>query len=337
MDKIAISIIIAAYNCAQYLGRCVSSVSQQKIQGKIEVIIVDDASTDSTQKAIQLARNAYEREDFIISTYRLNKNCGPNVARNIAISKARGEFILPVDADDFLFPHALEQLFDIAKKHNTDATIGGVCVLNGKSLREEARLSTTHDYYNISIIDHQNLYIYALSYHYSMLVKTEIIKRNKIHYHEKLIASGDGYYLFSLFFHLNNVSIINKAVYGRTINANSICTKKRSYDWYRCDIFAYHYLYEKALSLGKKHVADIRFSYWLSDFFMAGISTVKKDLCDSDIYKVIEELHIMFEKFDIYQDITQYLTTRLSPAHDLFLRNLAKNPEKSHYIFSTCI
>ncbi|MDR2160752.1 MAG: glycosyltransferase family 2 protein [Desulfovibrio sp.] len=334
---IKISIIISAYNCADYIERCIASVSQQNIHGVIETIIVDDASSDATVQILQQLKKKYENDHLIFVLHRLQKNSGPNIARNIAISKARGEYLIPLDADDFLFPEALKKLLAVAEKYGSDTAIGGVSVLDGETLHEVARLAAAENFFDINIHDHNDLYIFALSYHYSMLVKMSIIRKNKIRYNESLLASGDGYYLFSLFFHLNKVSIIKDIIYGRTINIGSICNKKRSYRWYESDISVYCYLYEKSFSANKRYIADIRFSYWLKDFFIKDISIIKKDFNNTDIYNIVQLLHNMSVKYDIFPEILVYLVDKsplqLTPQHTLFLKSLTEDPVKALYIF----
>lgn len=102
-----VTVIIPAYNMEQYLEECVTSVLESTYS-PLEVIINDDGSTDST---LALARKLAEGSDAI--TVISQSNSGLSCARNNAISKAHGEYILPVDADDKISPtyieHAVEQ------------------------------------------------------------------------------------------------------------------------------------------------------------------------------------------------------------------------------------
>lgn len=95
-----VSVITPTYNCAQFLERAMQSVFAQTYVD-YEIIVVDDGSTDETQDLI--ARWDGEMH------YVYQSNHGLSSARNLGVSKASGEFIAYLDADDMWYPHKLEQ------------------------------------------------------------------------------------------------------------------------------------------------------------------------------------------------------------------------------------
>ena len=100
-----VSIIIPCFNHGAYLDECLDSVAAQSYPN-IEVIIVDDASTDPlTLDALELV----DRERRV-TVLRLDRNRGPGAARNVALGAIRGRFVLPLDADNMLLPDAVESL-----------------------------------------------------------------------------------------------------------------------------------------------------------------------------------------------------------------------------------
>lgn len=91
-----VSVIISAYNYDTYLERAIRSTLHQSLaREKYEIIVVDDASTDSTKEILENYKND------IISIH-LPKNVGLAEARNIGVKKATGQFILFLDADDYI-------------------------------------------------------------------------------------------------------------------------------------------------------------------------------------------------------------------------------------------
>lgn len=96
------SFITPTYNCGRFIHRCYWSLCQQTVQDW-EWVVVDDASTDGTGTLIQ------QLNDPRIVYQRLNKTEGPGVARNHAMSKAQGSWLVIQDMDDFSFPRRLEQ------------------------------------------------------------------------------------------------------------------------------------------------------------------------------------------------------------------------------------
>ena len=98
-----VSVVIPAFNAERHFPQAIESVLAQTYRN-IEVIIVGDGSTDETP---QLAR-AYARRDSRIRVFRQD-NAGVGAARNRGMAEARGEFIAPLDADDFWNPEKLEK------------------------------------------------------------------------------------------------------------------------------------------------------------------------------------------------------------------------------------
>jgi glycosyltransferase involved in cell wall biosynthesis len=103
MDKALVSVIVPAFNASGSIRQTLNSVLAQTYR-KIEVIVVDDCSSDGTSAIV---------EEFVTRDARFQlvrqSNAGVGAARNTAIRKARGKYIAPLDADDFWFPEKLEK------------------------------------------------------------------------------------------------------------------------------------------------------------------------------------------------------------------------------------
>ncbi|MCH7412908.1 glycosyltransferase [Belliella sp. R4-6] len=91
-----VSVIIPCFNHQDYIQETVSSVLQSSYP-KVEIIIVNDGSTDKSGEVIRSLENEYEN---ILGIEQ--KNAGPSAARNAGISKAKGTIILPLDGDDLI-------------------------------------------------------------------------------------------------------------------------------------------------------------------------------------------------------------------------------------------
>ena len=111
----AVTIIVAAYDCEDYIGECLESLKGQTWED-FEVIVVDDASTDATAAA---ARTCVA-DDARFSVLERAVNGGPGAARNAALDRARGEYVMYVDADDMLESDGLRKLIDQARRQNLD-------------------------------------------------------------------------------------------------------------------------------------------------------------------------------------------------------------------------
>ena len=98
-----ISVIIPAYNAASLIERTLRSVLAQTYQN-LEVLVVDDGSTDQTSAVVAAIAHQDPRVKLLHQA-----NAGVAAARNLAIAQAQGEFIAPMDADDLWYPENLEK------------------------------------------------------------------------------------------------------------------------------------------------------------------------------------------------------------------------------------
>lgn len=104
------SIIIPVYNTEKYLKKCLDSVINQKFDN-YEIIIVNDGSTDNSQTII----NNYKNKSNKIRVFK-NKNGGLSFARNFGVTKAKGDYILFLDSDDYIELDLLNILNDNIKE-----------------------------------------------------------------------------------------------------------------------------------------------------------------------------------------------------------------------------
>jgi len=110
-SDIDVSVIVPVYNASALVGRCLDSVFGQEGSCSIEVILVDDGSTDNSVEII----NARPEQDRI-RLFR-QANSGPSAARNRGIAEARGRYIAFIDADDYWLPGFLNVTTHFLKKH----------------------------------------------------------------------------------------------------------------------------------------------------------------------------------------------------------------------------
>lgn len=116
MEKI--SVIIPVYNDEKYLAQCLDSVLRQTYSN-IEIILVDDGSTDSTPELCEKYREKYANIRILHK-----KNGGVGSSRNAGLEMATGEYILFVDHDDLLSETHIEELYKLLKKNDADIAVG---------------------------------------------------------------------------------------------------------------------------------------------------------------------------------------------------------------------
>jgi glycosyltransferase involved in cell wall biosynthesis len=113
-----VSIVIPCFNHGIYVQEALDSIAQDKIVYPVEVIIVDDGSTDpSTIEKLQALKAAGYQVIF-------QQNGGPGVARNTGISHAKGTYILPLDADNMIHPDYINKAVPILAEKDIDIVYG---------------------------------------------------------------------------------------------------------------------------------------------------------------------------------------------------------------------
>jgi glycosyltransferase involved in cell wall biosynthesis len=125
-----ISVVVAIHNKERYLAQCLASVLSQN-GVKLEVICIDDASTDSSLEVV-----AQFEKDGRVRLLRNSTNTGPGPSRNMGIQTARGRYLQFTDADDLLLPNALARLFSAAIRTDAEVVQGRIQRLRGGKVVE---------------------------------------------------------------------------------------------------------------------------------------------------------------------------------------------------------
>ena len=118
-SNLLVSIIIPAYNTSEYIGGMLQCVCQQTYKN-IEVIVVDDGSTDNTREVV---KKVMKKNDFI-RLIELSHG-GVSAARNTGIEQARGEKIFFWDSDDSMEPETITDCLEFAERHDVKAVLYG--------------------------------------------------------------------------------------------------------------------------------------------------------------------------------------------------------------------
>ena len=127
-----VSVIVSVYNTESLLEACMKSLICQTLQD-IEIICIDDGSTDATQDILM----RYQESDRRVKVICNDGNMGQAVSRNIGLSVAQGEYIQFVDSDDYIESNALEKLYVLSESYGAE-----MCYL-GMNLHPEEGMDHT--------------------------------------------------------------------------------------------------------------------------------------------------------------------------------------------------
>lgn len=144
MEKI--SILIPTYNVEKYIEETMESVINQSYSN-LEIIIVDDCSTDKTFNLLK----KYEAQDNRIKLFRNSKNRKICYTLNKALKNSTGSFIVRVDGDDICDLDRIEKLYNFIKKNKCDLTGTGITTINEKGI-ETGKTRTISNFSLLKII-----------------------------------------------------------------------------------------------------------------------------------------------------------------------------------------
>ncbi len=235
-----ISIIIPCFNVSQYLDRCLSSVTEQTIGiSSLEIILIDDASTDDTWEKIRKWEERFP--DHMIAVH-CDVNGGLGKARNIGLSYATAQWICFLDSDDWIEYDYCESLLSIGEKEGCDL----VCCRFRRDFSAELTMFedvSTGKEDRIILLDSEEKRKEAAilasipMYAPMKLIRRELLAENELYFPERL-AYEDNLWASLLPYYVRKAYILEKAMYHYYVNENSLVLKKDAD--YHVDLLTVH-------------------------------------------------------------------------------------------------
>ncbi|WP_292956550.1 MULTISPECIES: glycosyltransferase [unclassified Neptuniibacter] len=204
-----VTIVVPVYNAEIYLKNCINSILSQTYT-ELELIIINDGSTDHSLDIIQTYSDP--RITAISS-----KNQGVSAARNIGIEHATGEFLLFLDADDYLESEAIQKLMLAQKKVNSDLT---VCAFN--NFGHNAKKKPTVIFENNTLLGAQEITHYVKNYlnkpnrhslfvySWGRLFRNSIIQKNSCFFDTTLSSYEDVKFNFQTLHHIESIYYLSE-------------------------------------------------------------------------------------------------------------------------------
>ena len=221
-----LSVIVPVYNTAPWLDRCLTSIRNQTLQD-LEIIVVDDGSTDESWKIIQ---SHAAQDKRIVALHQ--PNAGASEARNAGIRLATGEFIGFVDSDDSIEPEAYATMLKEAHAYQSDVVVcgqkrlspEGTCLVINEvpSCRMNFESTDYFDYLETVFFKHHQLGLVNKLFRLSLInsLHLELLPIERV-------ASEDGCFLLSLLPHAKRLSTVQDVHYLVTVRPGSITNQFR--------------------------------------------------------------------------------------------------------------
>ena len=236
MDRdIKLTIIIPVYNLEDYIMRCLDSIVNQ-IEEKVEVIIINDGSTDKTAEIC----NKYAKKYKYIK-YFYQKNAGVSSARNSGIEQACGEYIWFVDGDDWILEKSIKRILkEIEENNDIEIFLGDFIKNYNKKTNKKCNVKKEKLKRHNNCIKYPQNYINLFKYNlcnlslWCNIIKKDIFSLNNIKFDVSVKHTEDLDCMLELLLSVSKVKLLINPIYvyrqGRENSATTNYTAKRVND-----------------------------------------------------------------------------------------------------------
>lgn len=228
MRDILVSIIIPVYNVEKYLEDCLESAVKQTFNS-IEIIAVNDGSTDSSLKILERYAQQYDNIRIINQ-----QNMGQSGARNTGLKSAKGKYVYFLDSDDYIDLNMIEECFELAEKQSLDIINFDAQVFYEKGFESDFKPN-----YNRSNVLKSDIYTGEKFYQYIIsknayrspvwlsFYRREFLQKSNLTFYEGITHEDE---LFSVksFLLANRVIYHPRAYFHRRLRKGSIMTQGKS-------------------------------------------------------------------------------------------------------------
>lgn len=216
-DNPLVSIIVPAYNVNNYIKKCISSILLQRY-GNIELIVVNDGSTDDSENTITSTIKNDNRTKLINI-----KNSGVSFARNIGIKESRGDYVIFVDGDDYISPDYVDYMLGLIGETKAQFAFSKNCFVdkNEKQIELDPIREVSSEEATTLLLS-PNVTVGCWNKIYSR----ELLVNNNIYFEENLFYGEGLKFIIEVSQSTNKIVIGNKKIYHYRKNNTSSATSE---------------------------------------------------------------------------------------------------------------
>ncbi len=271
-----VSVVVPAYNAAEYIDRCLDSIRRQTYSN-LEIIVVDDGSADDTLDRIR----EHAREDSRI-TVLTQENRYAGVARNEGFSHASGEYVAFLDADDFFDSAMIESMVKRASDTKADVVVCRSNFYDNVTERVEpidfSLLYIEEGSVYSGVALQEVMFRFCVGWPWDKLYRSEFVRKHDLRFQD-LRTSNDAYFVFMSLILAERIAFVGDAlVMHRTNNADSL-ERTRSRSWENAG--------KAALAIGRGlrdkglyETFERSYVNWFLDFSLWNLDTLDGDARD---------------------------------------------------------
>ena len=327
MSEAKVSLIIPIYNVEKYLRECLDSVVNQTLKD-IEIILIDDGSTDSS---LSICKEYAKNDDRIkILT---QKNQGAAIARNKGIELAKGDYISIIDSDDYFDLKMLEKLYNKAINNNLDITICYSQEINDSDKKiSNLDYSINKEYLpSKEIFNYKDftkfIFNFCIGWSWDKLYKREFVIENNLKF-QNLRSTNDLFFVFLSLVLADRISILDDILITHRYNRKNQLSETREQAPF-CFIEAIYALQKELENKNIYLEVEQSFINFVVDFSAWHVESIKKASAKNVIRKLKNETFIKLKIFDkpeayFYNQSTRDFLLKLSPERYFYKNFLEK-------------
>jgi len=301
-----ISIILPVYNVEKHIHKALNSIIRQTIgSDNLQVIMVDDLSTDNSGKIIDEYAEKYEN----FTSIHLNDNSGAaGKPRNLGMEIATADYIMFLDPDDYFSDDACEILYNKISTENVDIVFGNYSNFYKNNILRVKTPFGSVDEVKVKNIHEEARLLNIPPSIWTKIFKSSFLKDNGMRFHEKIPGQDLVFVVDSLLkangiIFLNNVIACNRNL--RDGYDDKSITYSNSKNYVIGLIQAYNYLYEIFKTTKNEKYIPIAFNshipFWMHRFLLSNLETYEKReviLCASPLFKKLSASGLTIKQKD---------------------------------------
>lgn len=272
MKKYKLSVVVAVYNLEKYLPRCLEALVNQTLK-EIEILCVDDGSTDSAPKIIDEYANKYP--DRVKAFHK--KNGGEFTTRNYGLEKASGEYVTFIDTDDYVEKNWAEELYNVAKSNDADMA---VCAFDRIDLATNKVIATNMNRYNKSVKEvnpYDDFVVFINPAPWNKIYKLDKVKELRF---LQFRGFNDMLFLLSSYTKINKIAFVPKVLYHYYLRYDSQIHNVNEQD---VENFKKYFLMVKDLYIKENKYEEMRYIIDLMAFVHLGVSVMYRVSYDKNV------------------------------------------------------
>ena len=251
MEKL-ITVVVPIYNSEDYLKQCIDSILKQTYSN-IELICVDDGSED---KSIEIITEYIQQDKRVRLLKQEHKGAG--AARNMGMDRAKGEYIIFLDSDDFFDSSMFKKMYDRAEETNADIVMCGCKTYDAQSetycdlsVGLKVQFLPKKEPFSVHDIT-EHIYQVASGWAWDKLYRLDFIRRKEIRFQE-ILALNDGLFVDLAAVEADKIATVREQLVSYRMNRQNSITSTRYSNWH-C---IFDMIYEKRTQLKARGYYEI--------------------------------------------------------------------------------